>query len=186
MKCLTSTLKIVGLVSVTLSLGGCFSASTTLQAHPGYADLSLPDRSQVNSTLSLSLGSVGLIPARWLVSHAVADSAEAGEEAKRLTRAVLQAVEGVQLRVYDVDNNTEMFDGAINESVSNLKAAGWQTLVTVKEANERVVIMQAGEDEMIVGLSVLVSNPDEAIFVNVVGQLKPEDVVLLAGNSATH
>ncbi len=186
MKCLTSTLKIVGVVSVTLSLGGCFSASTTLQAHPGYADLSLPDRSQVNSTFSLSLGSVGLIPARWLVSHAVADSAEAGEGAKRLTHAVLQAVEGVQLRVYDVDNNSQLFDTAIDESVSTLKAAGWQTLVTVKEADERVVIMQAGEDEMIVGLSVLLSNPDEAVFVNVVGQLKPEDVVLLAGSSAKH
>ncbi len=183
MKCLTGTLKIVGVVIVTLSLGGCFSASTNLRSHPGYADLSLPDRSQVNSTLNLTLESAGLIPARWLVRHAMADSNEAGEDAKRLTLAVLQAIEAVQLRVYDVNNNSELFDTAIDESVATLKQAGWQTLVTVKDGDERVVIMQAGEEEMIVGLSVLVSNPDEAVFVNVVGQLRPEDVELLAGNS---
>lgn len=160
--------------------------STALQSQPGYADLSLPDSLQTSSTFSLTLGPTGLIPVRWIIGRAVENSDETGEEANRLTRAVLQAVKGVHVRVYEVDNNGELFDTAINESVSMLKQAGWQTLVTVKEADERVVIMQAGEDELIVGLSVLVVNPEEAVFVNIVGELKPDDVVMLADSSAEY
>lgn len=186
MKFLANTVAIVSVVSVVLSLGGCHMTSTALQTHPGYADLSLPDRLQTSSTFSLALGPTGLIPVRWFISHAVENSDEAGVEADMLTRAVLQAVKGVRIRVYEVDNNGELFDTAINESVSTLKQAGWQTLVTVKEADERVVIMQAGEGELIVGLSVLVVNPEEAVFVNIVGEFKPDDVVMLADSTVEH
>ncbi|MGI9289143.1 MAG: DUF4252 domain-containing protein [Pseudomonadales bacterium] len=184
MNLLSSAVRIVGVVSVVLGLSGCLMTSADLQSHPGYADLSLPDRLQTSPSFSLALGPKALIPVRWFVRHAIENSDEAGEEANELARAVLQAVKGVRIRVYEVDNNDELFDTAVNESVSTLKQSGWQTLVTVKEADERVVIMQAGEDELIVGLSVLVINPEEAVFVNIVGELKPDDVVMLADSGA--
>lgn len=184
MKFLASTAKIVGVVIIVLSLGGCLASSAALQSQPGYVDLSLPDRLQTSSSLSLTLGPTALIPVRWLISQAVESSDEAGEEANKLTRAVLQAVKGVRIRMYDVDNNGELFDTAIDESVATLKQAGWQTLVKVNEADERVVIMQTGEDELILGLSVLVANPEEAVFVNIVGELQTDDVVMLADSTA--
>lgn len=186
MKLLGNAVTIAGIVSVVLSLGGCFTTPTALKSEPGYADLSLPGHLQASPTFRLSLGEIGLIPVRWFVSRAVANSDEAGEQANELTQALLQAVKGVQMRVYAVENNGELFDVAINESVATLKQAGWRTLATVKEADERVVIMQAGEDELIVGLSVLVVKPEEAVFVNIVGELKPDDVAMLADSAAEY
>jgi hypothetical protein len=173
-------LKIILIVVVSLVLiGGCgyLYASSGIKSKTGYAKLATP---RVNALLSVSVGPRGLGPVRWLVEKITESSDHEHEIPQRLLKSVMQEVQGVQLRIYDVGNNRQAFDSAIAESVEGLKKKGWQTLMTVREGDERIVVLQYGNDEEIEGLSIMVSIPDNAVFLNLIGPFDPQAIVATA------
>ena len=94
--------------------------------------------------------------------------------------SMLQDLQGIQLRVYEVDNNRQLFEQAIDESVQTLKQEDWQTLLKVREDDKHVVVMQSGTEELISGLSVLASTPENAVFINLIGEINPESIAIIA------
>ena len=69
---------------------------------------------------------------------------------------------------------------AIDETLVTLKRDGWQTLITVREEDKRIIVMQSVDKDTINGFSVLITTPENAVFANLMGQLKPESIALLA------
>ena len=117
---------------------------------------------------------------RWMVNRIIDASDEELELSERLLLSVLQDLQGVQLRVYEVENNRQVFEQAIDDSIATLRQDDWQTLLKVREDDKRVVVMQSGDEGLISGLSVLASTPENAVFINLVGQLDPESIALIA------
>ena len=92
---------------------------------------------------------------------------------------VLQDLQGVQLRIYKVENNRQVFEQAIDVSMASLKLKDWQTLLSVQKDEKHIVVMQAENKGLISGLSVLISTPENALFIDLVGQFNPESIALI-------
>ena len=176
-------LKYSAITLLTIALigsAGYLFASSGLKSEPGYAKLSLPNWRSTNTIVVLNLGPKGLKPAQWMVRQVINGADEELDRSEQIILSVLQDIQGVQLRVYEVDKNRRVFDQSIDKSIASLKQDNWQTLISVREDDNRIVVMQAGDAELISGLSILASTPENAVFLNLVGHLTPRSIALIA------
>jgi hypothetical protein len=94
--------------------------------------------------------------------------------------ALLDGLRRVRVHVIGVDDsNREDLGARIERSRTELTQAGWQRVVTVRENRESVdVYVKTKDGETIDGVVVTVLEGDnEAVFVNIVGNIKPEQIV---------
>jgi hypothetical protein len=165
---------------VLIGSAGYLLASGGMQSKPGYTKLDLPSWLSTNTTVALNLGPRGLKPVRWMVKRVIKASDHQSELSGKLITSVMQDLQGLQLRLYEVENNRPVFEQAIDDSIVTLREDGWLTLLSVREDNKRIVVMQAEDKGLISGVSVLAITPENAIFVNLVGQLTPESIAIIA------
>ena len=160
----------IAVLSLVLITGtGYLYASSGINSKQGYAQLGMPTGQSVHSLLSLNLGPKGVKPVRWLLKQMVHDSTYTSDVPEQVLRAVMQDLQGVQLRVYEVGDNRQVFDAAIAESESSLKEKDWQTLVSVRDDDVKVVVLQYLAAEKIAGLSIMATTSDNALFLNLIG-----------------
>jgi hypothetical protein len=86
----------------------------------------------------------------------------------------------VRVQVFDVDGDLAgRFESKSSATVKALDKKGWERVVRVREDDESVfVYLKPSEDyEWIQGVVVLaLEDYEEAVFVNIVGDIRPEDV----------
>ncbi|RBP51263.1 DUF4252 domain-containing protein [Arenicella xantha] len=170
-------ISLIVLASLLLISGaGYLYASSGVKSKPGYAKLASPQGHSVNASISLNIGPGGVAPVRWLVEKFIASSEQQHELPERIFQRVLKDLEGVQLRVYEIGHNRPAFDQAIAESVAALKQKNWQTLATIRDEDEHVVVMHTGNDEQIDGLSIMLSSHDNAVFLNLIGRFNTQTI----------
>lgn len=162
---LLSKLNLPLVIAWCLLLGGCGITASGLHNHAGYANLESPYWWQADSDVNLSLGPLAIGTARWAID------ADQDPELDRL----LEDVDGVRISVYNIDDNAQVFIDNFAESKANLQKSGWQNVVRVKDENDDYSLMFIkSTGDMINGLVVLSLSDDEAIFVNLIGNIKPE------------
>ena len=144
-----------------LLLAGC---GVTAPSHDaGYADVDGLGWQQVDHNLSFSLGPTLLSMAAAMV------------EDDPKTQRLLRSLEGVRVKVYDVEaGKAEAVNEKIQQMQSDLVAQAWEPVVLVQEQNETTHLLVKMEGEQIRGITVLNTDGVEAIFVNVMGELQPE------------
>ena len=170
----------IGLLGLVLiASAGYLFASSGLETKPGYVKLKTPKVLSATPIVALNLGPRGVGTARWLMHRLVNVSGTDLEASHQALLSTLDDFQGLQLRIYEVNNNQEVFEQAMDESVARLKDQQWQTIVKVREETNRVVVMISEEGDVIAGLSLLVTTPENAVFVNLIGPLNPESIVLL-------
>lgn len=94
----------------------------------------------------------------------------------------LRNIQGVRVNVIGLtDENRSDTKSRIESVRSQLTGKGWDRVVTVKEANEDIgVFIKLRGEEAVEGVVVTVMSGDrEAIFVNVIGDIKPEQLAKL-------
>lgn len=170
------------LVLVFVSTAGCVFMSGGIKSKPGYAKLATPSIFSTDTTLALNFGPGSIKSAQWIIERLVGFTDKESEVPIQALLTVLKDIQGLQLRIYEVENNQSTFDRAIDDSVATLTRENWETIIKVNETDERVVIMQSVKEELITGLAVLVSTSEEAIFINLIGPLNPESIVAFAEN----
>ena len=88
---------------------------------------------------------------------------------------MLEALYLIRVNVYhkaeDQDLDASYDYENIAERLSTLTLPDWERVVQVREPDQRVQFYVRTEDETIVGLLVLVGNPDEFVCINIVGPL---------------
>lgn len=95
---------------------------------------------------------------------------------------ILSKLESIKVRVYNLNGQLEKANTTIDRVSSELKADKWETLVTVNnnEENQKVRIFSKSTSNVIDGVVVMVVSPEkeggEAIFINIVGQIDPEQI----------
>ncbi len=90
--------------------------------------------------------------------------------------AMLSGLEGIFVRTYALDDNSpDAFDKALNAISQHLQSTGWETIVKVREHDERAHIAIKMNGDTIVGMTVIAldeKDRDEGVvFVNIVGTL---------------
>ena len=152
--------RVLAALTLALSLVGC--GITASSNNEGYADLDSLGFRDVDTTMSLSLGSSLL---RFASSN-MEDDPE--------TRMLLRNLDGVRITTYDIVGDGARVVERIDKMSQKLQKQGWVPVITVREEGERTVLLMKTRGERIVGLTVINCDAFEAVVVNVMGDLRPE------------
>ncbi len=97
------------------------------------------------------------------------------------TSELISKLKGIRVQMYGTDKmaegaNTDAAMSQFSKVKSTLKSDGWEPIVSINEDDERVLVyikMNKGNME---GITVMVVDPEEAVFVNIIGQLNPAEL----------
>ena len=136
-----------------------------LKAFPGYVDFGELNSIFGEPTVQISIGAslLGLV-----ASLSAEEDPEAADLFKKLN--------GVRVNVFETES---MADGAVNlvkEISGKLSQSGWESVVTVNSADEQVRVFMKLNAETVDGITVMALEDNEAVFVNVIGNINPEEL----------
>lgn len=142
-----------------------------LKDFPGYVDFGELGDIFGEPTVQIAVGSslLGLVGAL---------SAQEDPE----TADLFKRLNGVRVSVFE---NTEVTDEGIafvKDASSKLSSMGWESVVTVNSAEEQVRIFMKINEDMVEGITVMVVEDTEAVFVNVIGDLNPAELEKVMDN----
>jgi len=181
-------MKIIGsilLSFIILIVGGCMIASLGMKSKPGYADVELPDLSMKKMPISLSIGPYGLKPIHWIASPMIKSTLQDAENSSKtidkeeLALTLLDNLDGIRLRVYKSDDDLDSLNEAIKRSQTKLKNSGWETIITVNDEHEKILIMTKTDSSDIVGLSIFTISDGEVVFINLMGRIQPKEMAFV-------
>lgn len=155
------------LTSMAFMISSC--GITAPRSNEGYANLDSPGVSDTNRTMSLSLGRTTLrFAARFM-----------DEDPE--TQALLRSLDGVRVRIYEVDGNSQRIVRNFEHMSSKLINDGWRPVMLMQEQDELVQMYAKPHAGGIHGLTIVSSDRDEVVVVNVMGDIDPvyfNDVML--------
>lgn len=142
-----------------------------LKAFPGYVDFGDLGNIFGEPTVQISVGASLL---SLVGSLSASEDPEAAEMFKRLN--------GVRVNVYE---NTEVSAEGLDlvrDVSSQLSSSGWESVVTVNSEEEQVRIFMKIDDDVVQGITVMVVEATEAVFVNVIGDINPAELEKVMDN----
>ncbi len=110
---------------------------------------------------------------------------EAAKGADDEAGAALEGITNVSVRVYeDIGDDIADLVKFVDDTTARLERQGWRAVVRVNEDGERVrIYMKPGSNGLISGLTVMVTDSgsgDEAVFINVAGDIEPAQLGQIA------
>jgi hypothetical protein len=157
----TRMTRVFSVAVLTLTLCGC--GLTAPRSSEGYADLESLGMRDTDTVMTLSIGPSLL---HFAASH-VDDDPE--------VRDLLRGLDGVRIRIYEINGGANRVASRIHVMSSNLQADGWDPVLLVRQEDEATHMLIKVVDQQICGMTVLVSDGDsEAVIVNLMGEIKPE------------
>ena len=138
---------------------------------PGYVDFGALTEMYGEPSIEIAVGKtlLGLVSA-----FGASEDPEAAALFKRL--------QGVRIHVFETDG---LADGAmdhVKEISSRLSSQGWESVVKVNSSDEQVRIFLRINEEMVEGITVMAMEEDEAVFINVIGNLDPSELETVMDN----
>jgi hypothetical protein len=138
-----------------------------LEKHPGYVDfkalgISGDQEPMVEVNIKGSL-------LRLLAGSEMSDDPELGPLLKRLL--------AIRVETYELDSlSAGDYKKTADRVAKVLEGRGWETIVSARERGERAKVCIKTQDSRIVGLFVIAVERDEAAFVNIVGEVDPDEI----------
>ena len=89
------------------------------------------------------------------------------------TKALLDKLKGVRINVYSVDGNPDAALQKVGQVKNMLQGSSWEPIVQVNEEGEQAQIFVKFSGDIMEGLTVMAVDDEEAVFINIIGQLDP-------------
>lgn len=140
-------------------LGAC--GITAPRYNEGFANLDSPGMTETNRTISLSLGPTVLRFAAKFMD----DEPE--------TQALLRQLDGVRVRIYEVDGDHEKVTQNFERMGHKLNDDGWSPVMLVREDGDLVQMYAKASGTGLSGLTVVSADRDEVVVVNIMGDIQP-------------
>jgi hypothetical protein len=135
---------------------------TAPRSGQGYADLESLGVLDTDRVINLSIGPTLL--------HFAARHIDDDEEVAHM----LAGLDGVRIRVYEINGDSERVAGRISVMRQHLQEDGWEPVILVREKDETVHMLVQMDGSQIVGMTVLASDGEtEAVVVNLMGEIEP-------------
>ena len=154
---------LIGLISM-LALPA-MAQEDALKDFPGYVDFGELNSMFGEPSVQIAVGGA-------LLGFVSALSAQEDPEAAEL----FQRLHGVRVSVFEKPSVTEDAVAYVKNISSNLNQQGWESVVTVNSDDEQVRVFMKFNEENVEGITVMALEEDEAVFVNVIGDLKPDEL----------
>lgn len=172
------------LALLLIGAAGYLYASSGVKSKPGYVSFNaLPTTDNgelIEAMIAINVGPNGVAPMRWVIEKMADQADRVLQTSERVLLSVLQELQGVQLRIYEIRNNRRYIDRAIANSTAELSQNSWQPLVKVRDGEEYLVVMQFGNEQQITAISVMASTPENAVFLNLIGPFNPAAIAATA------
>lgn len=135
---------------------------TAPRSNDGFADLGSLGMRDTDRVLSLSIGPALL---RFAARHMEGDEP---------TRELLEGLDGVRVRIYEIEGNAGRVAGRIDEMSLKLQQQGWEPVLLLRDADQTAHMLLRTDGERILGMTVLVMDGvSEAVIVNLMGDIQP-------------
>lgn len=99
--------------------------------------------------------------------------AEAAREGDPLAADVISGLEGIRVRVYDTLQDPTAVAAFVDDASDALERGGWQRMVYVQDGRDKVRIYTRLEGQVVSGMTVLIVDATEAVFINIAGSINP-------------
>ena len=142
---------------------------TDLSDRPGYVDFSVLADSYGEPRVMVDLGS-SLLQLVGAMKH----DDPVAEEA-------LRSLESVRIHIYSTDGELAPAQERIDHVNTVLSADSWEKVVRVREPAQQVDIYVKHSEERINGVTVMALDGDEAVFINILGSIDPEQLATVVG-----
>jgi hypothetical protein len=86
---------------------------------------------------------------------------------------LLSSIDGVRVRIYNSLEDVDDVVGFVDDASARLESADWQRVVSVNDAG-RVRIYIRGDEETVTGVTAMIVNDGDAVFVNIVGSISSQ------------
>lgn len=132
---------------------------------PGYVDFGDLSLTYGEPKITINLGGTML---NFVGMMSSSDSPETSE--------MISKLKGIRVQIYSIEENAEVARNQFGDTKSSLKSSGWEPIVQVNEDDEQVLVYMKAIDGHMEGMTVMVVDEEEAVFVNVIGQLNPAEL----------
>ena len=97
------------------------------------------------------------------------------------TADMLEGIEGIRVRVYETLRDPAAVASFVEGASRELEREGWQRVVYAQEDDEKVRVYVRMDGEEMRGMTIMVLDSEDAVFVNVAGRIDPEQLGRIAG-----
>ncbi len=149
-------------IAICCGLGAC---GMTVSSHnPGFADISVPRDAGLKRDTNISIGPALL---GFVARHADEDPQ---------TMALLEALEGVRVRVYSVGEKSDpaRLRSSLEKSARSLREEDWRAVIRVMEDDSSVHVLVREDAGKLLGFTLMSVDEDELVLVNIMGRIAPE------------
>jgi hypothetical protein len=155
-------MKTLGLtLALLITSAWAFSADEALDRMPGYVDFATLSANYGEPRVMVNLGS-SLLRLAGAMKH---DDPLAEETLKNL--------KSVRINVYNTAGDSQPAAESMDKVNKTLAAQHWEQIVRVREQDEQVDIYVMQGDDRIHGLVVMAVDAEEAVFINILGDIDP-------------
>ena len=140
----------------------CACGITAPRSNEGYANLDSLGVFDTDRTMALSIGPTMLNIAAWAVDDEEPEIA-----------ALLRDLDGVRIRIYEIDGDAERVARRVKKMSSRLREDNWQPVVLIQEDSEQTHMLMRSDGDRILGLTLITSDGEEAVVINLMGHLDP-------------
>jgi hypothetical protein len=155
---------ITGLFCTLLALPA-MAQEDELKDLPGYVDFGDLSATYGEPKITINLGGTMLNFVGMMTSS---DSPETSE--------LISKLKGIRVQIYETDENVDAARDQYSKVKDQLKATGWEAIVQINEDDEQVLVYMKMDGGNMEGMTVMVVDGEEAVFVNIIGQLNPAEL----------
>lgn len=152
------------LIRMIIAGTGALALATTAAAQGAFDFGDIPGVDGA-PTVDVNLNQTMIGFARALVTESNPEAAE-----------LLAGLRGIRVRVYNSLDNTRQFNNFINDVTEELEDTGWQRVVFAEDGGSKVRMHMRMTEEAVSGLTVMVVDESEAIFLNIDGTITASDL----------
>jgi hypothetical protein len=92
------------------------------------------------------------------------------------TSELISKLKGIRVQIYSIEEDVGAAKNQFGEVKDGLKSSGWEPIVQINEDDEQVLVYMKMKEGNMEGITVMVVDEEEAVFVNVIGQLDPAEL----------
>lgn len=96
--------------------------------------------------------------------------------------SLLEKLKGVRINVYSIDGNPDAALQKVSQVKSMLTGSQWEPIVQVNDEGEQAQIFIKMTGDTMEGLTVMAVDDEEAVFINIIGQLDPAQLSQVMDN----
>ena len=152
-----------GVITMLLALSAV-AQEDELKTMPGYVAFESLDEVYGEPRVRVNVGGFLLS----LMSKAAKNDPEAA--------AILEGLEGVRINVYSTGGEVAPAIDQIQNAKNMLSNQNWEPIIQVNEDRQNVQVFIKANGEGVQGLTVMAVDADDAVFVNILGSIDPENL----------